>query len=67
MGGRGTIGKITSISSSSLEIAKPDGAKVTVKLSADTEFRKDRQPAKLQDFKSAISLWCEGRRMRTIA
>lgn len=51
MGGRGTIGKITSISSSSLEIAKPDGAKVTVKLSADTEFRKDRQPAKLQDFK----------------
>lgn len=51
MSGRGTIGKITSISSGSMEITKPDGTKVAVKLSADTEFRKDRQPAKLQDFK----------------
>jgi Domain of unknown function (DUF5666) len=51
MGGRGTIGKITSISSGSLEITKPDGTKIAVKISADTEFRKDRQPAKSQDFK----------------
>ena len=51
MGGRGTIGRITSISSGAMEIAKPDGTKLAVKLSAGTEFRKNRQPAKLEDFK----------------
>ena len=51
MGGRGTIGKITAMTNGSIEVAKPDGTKVLVKLSANTEFRKDRQPAALTDFK----------------
>jgi Domain of unknown function (DUF5666) len=48
---RGTIGKITAINGNSLEITKQDATKVTVKLTDATEFRKDRQPAKMADFK----------------
>jgi hypothetical protein len=51
MGGRGTIGRITALSSNTMEISKPDGTNVAVKLSDSTEFRKDREPAKLSDFK----------------
>jgi len=52
MQGRGgTIGKITSMSGDSLLLTRPDGTTVTVKLTGKTEFRKDRQPAKLADFK----------------
>ena len=51
MGGRGAIGKITAMTNSSIEVSKPDGTKVLVKLSANSEFRKDRQPAALTDFK----------------
>jgi hypothetical protein len=51
MEGRGTVGKITSIAADSLVITKTDGTVVTVKLTDKTEFRKDRQPAKLADFK----------------
>jgi hypothetical protein len=51
MGGRGIIGKITAMTNGSIEVSKPDGTKVLVKLSANTEFRKDRQPAILTDFK----------------
>ena len=51
MDGRGTIGKITSMTPDSLVVTKPDGTAVTVKLTDKTEFRKDRQPAKLADFK----------------
>jgi hypothetical protein len=50
-GPRGTMGKITAISGNSLEVTKQDGTKVTVKLTDATEFRKDRQPAKMSDFK----------------
>ncbi|HEX4646410.1 MAG TPA: DUF5666 domain-containing protein [Verrucomicrobiae bacterium] len=49
--GRGTIGKITAIHGNSLQLAKPDGSTITVNLTDKTEFRKDRQPAKLADFK----------------
>jgi hypothetical protein len=34
-----------------LEITAPDGTVVTVKLTAQTELRRDRQPAKATDFK----------------
>lgn len=51
MQGHGTIGKITAVSGDSLTLSRPDGTSVTVKLSDKTEFRKDRQPAKLADFK----------------
>jgi Domain of unknown function (DUF5666) len=45
------FGKITALHESSLEISNPNGEAVTVKLTAQTEFRKDRQPAKRSDFK----------------
>jgi Domain of unknown function (DUF5666) len=45
------FGKITAVHEDSIEITGPDGNAVTVKLTPQTEFRKDRQPAKLSDFK----------------
>jgi Domain of unknown function (DUF5666) len=51
IGNRGTVGKITAMTNGTIEVTKPDGTKVLVKLSANTEFRKDRQPAALTDFK----------------
>jgi len=49
--GRGVAGKITAIKDGAFELERMDGAKVTVKLTDKTEYRKDRQSAKLQDFK----------------
>jgi hypothetical protein len=45
------FGKITALHESSLEISNPNGDTVTVKLTPQTEFRKDREPAKRSDFK----------------
>ncbi len=45
------FGKITAIHDSSLEVADTNGDTVTVKTNGQTEFRKDRQPAKRTDFK----------------
>lgn len=44
-------GKITAIKDGALELTRMDGASVTVKLTDKTEYRKDRQTAKLADFK----------------
>jgi len=60
MEGRGIAGKITAINSGSLEMAKPDGTSVTVKLTDKTEFRKDRQPAKIADFKVGDLVFVRG-------
>jgi preprotein translocase subunit YajC len=49
--GQPLIGKITAIKDGTVELAKPDGTAVTVKITDKTEYRKDRQPAKLGDFK----------------
>lgn len=51
--GRGLplLGKITAIKKESLELAKPDGSTATVKFTDKTEYRKDRQGAKREDFK----------------
>jgi len=49
--GRPVFGKITALSGDSIEVTGPDGNKVTLKLTSSTEFRKDRQPAKVTDFK----------------
>jgi hypothetical protein len=49
--GRPVFGKISALSSDSIEVTAPDGNKVTLKLTSSTEFRKDRQPAKVTDFK----------------
>jgi len=51
-GPRPLIGKITAVHGSTLDLAKPDGTTVTVKIEDKTEFRKDRQSAKLSDFKA---------------
>lgn len=49
--GQGVMGKITAIKDGALELARMDGASVTVKLTDKTEYRKDRQSVKLADFK----------------
>jgi hypothetical protein len=49
--GRGVFGKITAIQSDSIELTGQDGTKFSVKVTSSTEFRKQRQPAKLSDFK----------------
>ena len=49
--GHGTIGEITAIHGNSLQVVRPDGSAVTVNLTDKTEYRKDRQPARLSDFK----------------
>jgi Domain of unknown function (DUF5666) len=50
-GERPTFGKITAIHDGALEVTGPGGQPVTVKLTPQTEFRKDREPAKISDFK----------------
>jgi hypothetical protein len=45
------FGKITAIREGALEIQNPNGEIVVVKLTGQTEFRKDRQAAKRSDFK----------------
>jgi hypothetical protein len=54
------IGKIISVKNGVLELSTPDGTNVTVKLSDKTEFRKDRQPAKLADFKVGDMVFVRG-------
>jgi Domain of unknown function (DUF5666) len=54
------LGKITSVKNGALELGTPDGTNVTVKLSDKTEFRKDRQPAKLADFKVGDTVFVRG-------
>jgi hypothetical protein len=50
-GPRPVFGKITSIQGGSMELTGPDGQVVKVKFTDQTEFRKDREPAKATDFK----------------
>src|SRR6202047_5249383 len=45
------FGKITAINGSTIQISNANGESVTVKLTPQTEFRKDRQPAKRSEFK----------------
>lgn len=48
---QGTGGQITSISGDSIKLKTPNGQEAMVKVSSDTQFRRDRNAAKLQDFK----------------
>lgn len=43
-----------------IELATPDGQTVTVKLTGQTEFRKDREPAKASDFKVGDTVMVRG-------
>jgi hypothetical protein len=59
-GERPVFGKITAIHDGAIEIARQDGQTVTVKVNAQTEFHKDRQPAKLTDFKVGDTIVVRG-------
>jgi hypothetical protein len=54
------FGKITAISKASIELSKPDGTSETVKITDKTEFNKDRQAAKLEDFKVGDMVFVRG-------
>jgi hypothetical protein len=45
------FGKITAIRDGAIDLTTPDGGTLTVKVTGQTEFRKDREPAKVTDFK----------------
>src|SRR5258706_7798917 len=49
--GQALFGKIAAIGNGSVELTKPDGSTVSVKITDKTQYRKDRQAAKLGDFK----------------
>lgn len=54
--GRGVFGKVSAITKDSIEVTSGDGTKVSLKLTGNTEFRKERQPAKIGDFKVGDSV-----------
>jgi len=58
--GQPLVGKITAIKDGAVELAKPGGTSVTVKLTDKTEYRKDRQSAKLGDFKVGEMVFVRG-------
>src|SRR4029077_11028558 len=58
--GQPLVGKITAIKDGAVELAKPDGTTVTIKITDKTEYRKDRQPAKLGDFKVGDMVFVRG-------
>jgi hypothetical protein len=59
-GPRPLFGKITAMHDGSLEITRPDGQVVIVKVTQQTEFRKDREPAKPADFKVGDTVMVRG-------
>jgi hypothetical protein len=59
-GQRPLFGKVTAVRDGAMEVTGPDGQVVTVKLTAQTEFRKDRQPAKAADFKVGDTVMVRG-------
>ncbi len=58
--GQPLIGKITAINKGSMELAKPDGSSAAVRITDKTEYRKDRQSAKLADFKVGEMVFVRG-------
>jgi len=50
-GPRPVFGRIAAIQDGSIRITRPDGSETTIKITSQTEFRRDREPAKLKDFK----------------
>jgi len=61
-GGQGqpVFGKITAIHNGTIELTRPDGSSATVKVTSSTEYRKDRQTAKLEDFKVGDVVFVRG-------
>ena len=58
--GPGVSGTITAIGSNSITLKTMDGQTAQVALSDKTEYRKDRQPAKLADFKVGDMVFVRG-------
>ncbi len=58
--GRPLFGRITAINKGSFELAKPDGSTVAVKFTDKTEYRKDQQSARLEDFKVGDMVFVRG-------
>jgi len=56
----GVAGKLTAIHEQSIEITRQDGSVVTVKISGSTQFRKEREAAKLGDFKVGDTVFVRG-------
>jgi hypothetical protein len=54
------FGKLTAVNGQSIQITKEDGSVVTVKITADTRFRKERQAAALTDFKVGDEVFVRG-------
>jgi hypothetical protein len=50
-GVRPVFGRIAAIQGATMRITRPDGSETTIKITDKTEFRRDREPAKLKDFK----------------
>lgn len=58
--GPGVAGTITAINNNSISVKTMDGQAAQVSVSDKTEFRKDRQPAKLSDFKVGDMIFVRG-------
>jgi len=56
----GLFGKLTAIHEQSIEVTTPQAGLVTVKISGTTQFRKDREAAKLSDFKVGDLVFVRG-------
>jgi hypothetical protein len=56
----GVFGKLTAVHGQSIEVTRPDGTVVTVKISGSTQFRKEREEAKLSDFKVGDNVFVRG-------
>lgn len=56
----GVMGKLTAIHGQSIDVTREDGTVVTVKISGDTRFRKEREEAKLSDFKVGDTVFVRG-------
>jgi Domain of unknown function (DUF5666) len=59
-GPRPVIGRIASIQDGAIRITRPDGSEQTVKITSKTEFRRDRETAKLKDFKVGDGILVRG-------
>ncbi|HTR67508.1 MAG TPA: DUF5666 domain-containing protein [Terriglobales bacterium] len=58
--GPGVAGTITAVNADSIEIKTMDGKTAQVNISDKTQFRKDRQAAKLADFKAGDEIFVRG-------
>jgi preprotein translocase subunit YajC len=60
--GMGVAGSITALTDNSISIKTRDGQTVQVNLSDQTQFRKDREPAKIGDFKVGDMVFVRGKK-----